>query len=259
MKILSGKTKFGFTVIQLLLVSLSVQSQGMNPAVGAMELGDVFKPARIKEGDYTLVMYNQNGASLSNIALLKREIINQTFESKLCIKITETLTQGATRNRTTVYVDAKTLSPLFYEMSANDTLVQKATFENGKSILQVFADGVEKRSEQIVSAKSFLSNSFSELIQAVDFEKTNAVKFETFSPGKPSNQYVAERIDEKEFTLQNNQKIATWVLRFTRIDSKGAKTLAGYRYVDKVYGKVLMYKSDIKAENFFTYQTLFLQ
>jgi len=243
----------------LLLVALNSYSQETRAKDIGVALKNIFNPSRIEDAHYKLIMYNQNGDTLSGITIMDRQISREEFKSNPCIKITETNLSAAVRNKVILYMDAKTLKPQYFESYTGDTLIQKADFENGKTALYDIKNGIETKSESVVSENMFLSNSFSELVQSNDFGKTPVVNFETFTPGRASNQFKVEKVGEKEYSIPGHKNIACWLLKFTRIDALGNKSLAGFRYVDKNSGKVLMFKSDIESNNFFTYQLIFLQ
>lgn len=248
-----------FIGYSLLLLALTSHPQTSNKNGIGISLKNIFKPSRIEDAHYRLIMYNQNSDTLSGLTVMDRQIKREDFNSTPCIKITETNLSSAVRNKVIIYMDAKTLKPQYFESYIGDTLIQKATFEDRKMTLYDIKNGAETKSESIVSENMFLSNSFSELVQSNDFGKNPVVNFETFTPGRATNQFMVKRVGEKEFSIPGQKNIACWLLKFTRIDSNGIKSSAGFRYVDKKSGKVVMFKSDIESNTFFTYQMIFLQ
>jgi hypothetical protein len=140
--------------------------------VGATyDIRKVFDATRIKEARYKLVLYNQDAGIASNVMVLDRQISPENYETKPSIKITEILTQCGSTTTTIVFLDSRTLMPIYFENSSNRTVTQKAYFEHGKEIIVNIENGVEKRIETDLSASVFLSNSFSELLQANDFSQ----------------------------------------------------------------------------------------
>ncbi len=224
----------------------------------AADLRKVFDPKRIAQTRYKLVLYNQDESGISNLSVLEREIARESYQTKPALRITETLTQGVSRTKTTVFVDLTTISPLYFEHSADGTVTKKAYFADGKEIILDISNGVEKKSELQIGASIFLSNSFSELLQANDFGKNPIVQFQTVSPGSTPNHYIAERFGEENIALSPNKPINCWIVRFTRLDPDGKKSVTGYRYIEKTSGHVLMFKSDLNSSKFFTYQVLLL-
>lgn len=218
---------------------------------------DWLNASRIEEGNYKIV-FDLNKDGQSKVSILNRIVTREMYNSRPCIKITEINTSESPKTKTIVYIDAKTLKPLFSENSSNDVLVQKAIFAKDKITVVNIENGAEKVTETPISSEPFASSSFSELLQANDFSKNRIINFETINPGNPAGRFKAERIDEKEFSIPGGGKIDCWVLKFTRTDSKGTEGPAGYRYVDKKSGKVVMFKTDINTENFSYYQMLFL-
>jgi hypothetical protein len=239
--------------------SMRVRNMSGRPlAMPPVELTKVLDSRRIKEARYKIVLYNQDEDQISKVNVLNRQISRATYESKSAIRITEAGIENGLSKMTTVFVDQLTLMPLYFEEKSSGTIVRKAYFDHGKEILILIENGVEKRSEAQLSVSIFLSNSFSELLQANDFRKNPAVRFQTVNPGNAANVFIAERFAEKDFMVSPNKLISCWVVKFTRIDSNGKETPTGFRYIDKISGKVLMFKSDLESRTFFTYQYLFL-
>jgi len=245
-------------VILFSITNLNLFGQQKNK-IDTVNLSGSLNANRIELGNYILAMYNQNKDTISNCIILNRQISKENYGSIPCIKIIETNKNVNSNNVTTIYIDSKTLKPVAYESNSADTNIVKAVFENGKMILSTAKNGNETKTESDVFPSAFLSNSFSELVQSNDFNKNSVVKFQTFTPGYPRNQFIVERIGEKKFSTLGIANIDCWLLKFTRIDSKGNSLNAGYRYVDKKNGKVLLFKTDINSSRFFTYQILFLK
>jgi hypothetical protein len=238
-----------FTVLFLLAVLTEFSQNGRRAE-------SYFDPTRIEEANYNLVMYQNGGNTLSNLTIINRAITRENYGSNAAIKIVETNNTTSPKTKTLIYVDAKTLRPLYFESGSDEVITQKAFFE-GNTIRSVDAVSGREMAET-VDSEIYLSNSFSELIQAHDFGRTPVLRFETFSPGKSANRFVAERVGEQKFLLLQGKAFNCWIVKFTRTDTKGETSIAGYRYVDKSSGKVLMFKSDLVANNYFTYQILFL-
>ena len=223
-----------------------------------VDLRNALDSSRIKETRYKIVLYNQNDDHVSDVNVLDREVVRVAYESKAAIRITERDTENGSRKKTIVFVDAKTLMPLYFEESSNGAIVKKAYFDHGKETIVRSENGVDNKTESQLAASVFFANSFSELLQANDFRKNPVVQFQTVNPGNSPNDYIAERFAEKEFVISPNKSIDCWVVSFTRVDSSGKSTPTGFRFIDKTTGKVLMYKSDLESPKFFTYQYLFL-
>ena len=249
-KLLAMKFLLLFFSAILIIGHVSAQKSGSI----STDLHHVFKPERIKEDNYKIVIYSQDNDTVSNVKILDRRIIREKFKGIRCIKITEI----SGNNRTNVYMDAKSLAPRYFESFSGDTLMQKAEFENTKETITDIKNGIEKRTEVEISPTIFFSNCFSELVQSNDFKINPSIEFETFNPGKPSNHFIVEKTGEKVFSLLG-KKIDCWILKFTRMDTSGNKVPAGFRYIDKSSGKVLMFKTDIASNKFFAYQTIFLE
>jgi len=245
-----------FSVVSLslfLFFSLTSKICGQIPINDIPELTRVFNADRIEAANYKLMMYNQNKDTISRITVLKRDISRETYQSVPCIRITENNQSNGSNTRSMIYIDAKILRPLYYEYSEGDTVTQKASFENGNMTLIETRKGIEKKTQAVIATKIFLSNCFSEILQANDFSKNPSIKFETITPGRTANQFIVQRIGEKQLISFNKQAIDCWILKFTRLDN-GKETPAGYRFVDKNNGKVLLFKTLIDSDAFFTYQ-----
>jgi hypothetical protein len=249
------KRNFNKILVTLLFTTSVVFAQDKS----AIELSKICNASRIEQTTYKLLMFNQNKDAISNPTVVERTISRENYKSQPSIKITETNQTSSPNTRTVIYIDATTLKPLYFEASNDGTPVQKASFDNNKVNIVDISNGTEKLTEMPNPADSYLSNSFSELVQANDFGKNRLIRFGTFSPGKPINRFVVERVREHKFEIPGGKVIDCWILKFTKTDSNGVESLAGYRYVDKRSGKVLMYKSDLKTDSFFTYQIIFLK
>ena len=243
------------------LISLSILFSALINYSDAQSKKDTFnvlqviQTARIKEAQYKIVQFRQSKDEISNIALLDRRVTVEEFNNEKCLKIIETANTGNSRNKVVCYVDLGNLRPKYMETASNDTLAQKYIFENNKIICTTLKDKKETVTEMSLPENTFLSNSFSEIVQSVDFKKYSNYKFATFSPGRPSNIFIVSLVGKKTIIKQADKKINCWLLKFTRIDSSGHSTLGGYRYVDET-GKILLYKSDIGTDTFFAYQLL---
>lgn len=258
MKDLFCKVFLTATFLMILFLSNSL-AQKSGTGDKFMDLQNVFNPDRIKETNYKLVMFRQLENSVTGIAINDRQIKTEQFHEKKCLRITESLVADRSKSRTVIYIDFISLLPEYFESYSNDTLVQKATIEEGKWVNYEFKNGMDRKTILETPIHTFISNSFSELIQANDFGKNSNIMFATFTPGKPINQFQVERIDEMVVPSLDSNGIACWVLKFTRIDPNGNTSIAGYRWVEKKSGKVIMYKSEIGVPSYFTYQLLLIE
>lgn len=238
----------------LLLQSLCAQNK--ERFVDAL---DVFDPNRIEDITYKLVLYNQNNDKLSDIAILDRSISKEKYNQTPSIRITEEYTNNKTHTKTLCFVESKTLLPLYLEVNTNDTLTKKYYFEKNKIHLTEIRNSEEIKKELDYQAGAFLSNSFSEILQSIDFSNYKKIQFSTFSPGKNPGIFNVEVIDEKKFKLPNKQFIDSWVVQFTIVRPNGETKSGGYRYIDKKSGKVLAFKTHINSDNYFTYQMNLLE
>ncbi len=250
--------KLIYTIFFLFVINSS-SAQQTAAKYSFVEADSIFNSVRIENAAYKLVMYNQNKDTISNLTVIDRQVTRETYNSVRCIKITEMNNQSKPATKTIAYIDINSLLPVHFETFLNDTLIQKADFDGIKALIIDYKNGKEAVSEIGLSKPVFLSNSFSELLQAIDFERNKIVRFETFSPGKSTNQFIVERDGETGFPIPGGEIIKCWLLKFRRLDSKGNESVAGYRYADKQTGKVLLYKSNIDTQIYFTYQLLFLK
>jgi hypothetical protein len=170
------------------------------------KLESLLTSSRIEEANYELVMYQQKGDVVSNLTVVDRRITKEDYHSHPSVKIVETNRVDTPKTKTLIYIDRKTLKPIYFETSADNVLVQKANFEKDKITIVDIINGQEKTSEAPNSG-AYLSNSFSELIQANDFGKNRAVKFETVTPGKPANRFVVENVGEKEYSMAGGKTL----------------------------------------------------
>jgi len=212
--------------------------------------------SRIEEAHYKLFIYNQNKGVPSNLSVLERTISRENYRTIPSIKISEINDVSKPRTKTVLYIDAKSLKPLYFEMSDDDTPLVRATFDNGKVRIIDVSSGTEKVSETELPPDAYLSNSFSELVEANDFGKNPVSIFSVFTPGKAVGRFRVERIGQQKFDLPDGHQIDCWVLKFTKTDSQGAETPGGYRFVDKKSGKVIMFKSSLDSDTFISYQIL---
>ncbi|TJY37808.1 hypothetical protein [Pontimicrobium aquaticum] len=236
--------------------SINLIGQNKESFVNAV---DIFNPSRVKNVKYKLVLYNQKENALSDIAILDRKISRDTYNQTPIIKITEEYNNNKTNTKTLCYIDLKTLLPLYLEVQSSDTLIKKYNFKKDKILLVEIKNSKEIKKEFNNQTGVFLSNSFSEILQSIDFSKNKRVQFKTFSPEKKPAVFKIKVIDEKDFILPNKQSIETWVLQFTVERSNGEVKSGGYRYIDKKSGKVLAFKTDINSDSFFTYQMNLLE
>jgi hypothetical protein len=193
------------------------------------------------------------------MAITDRHIERQIYNSILCLKVTEINTMPGSTTKTIVYADQKTLAPVYYESWKNDTMTRKAVFRGNEMTVSDFENDIESKSVHTIPGKPYFSHSFSELVQSNDFSKTKVITFETLTPGRPIGRFVAERTGEKEFVMAEGKAFLCWLVKFTRIDQEGKSSIVGYRFIDKVSGQVIMYKSDLGPGKVYAYQQMFLQ
>lgn len=177
--------------------------------VHLFEFGD--KTNRISEDNYKVFSYQKDGSLFSNISILNRQIERTDYEGQKCIRITESETEPRKVNKTTIFINDKTLGPLYYEIRVNDTVTEKADFDHQ---FMWFTDSVNSKGGKKkieIQSSFYLSNSFSELVECVDFKKYPKVRFETISPGKAPHQFFAERIAEKDIRSLVGQ-LDCWLL-----------------------------------------------
>lgn len=214
---------------------------------------------RIEEASYKLIMYNQLDGEINNIGLLQRDIKYTNYEGKSSITITEVYRNNEVENTTIVIISREDLAPLYQEKSRNDTLFSKTYFE-GETIRHLeYSSGTEEEKKFETPENAYISNSFSELVQANNFEENKEVTFRTFSPGREPASFKVERIGEEEFYLPGKESFEVYVLKFTMTTSDGTEKPGGYRYIDKKSGKVLAFRTEIDSNDFFTYQMVFLE
>lgn len=237
-------------------VALMIALAAQTPMSGTPQLKDVLEAGRVKDDGYALIMFQLNDDTASNFTLLHRTVENVRISEVPAIRIVE---QNKAKGLSTVIdIDARTLRPLSYESRAGDTLVVKAVVRGDSLLLSETRRGVETGRALRISPGAYFSNAFSELLQANDFDRNPAIGFTTFTPGGASNGFLAERIGRKDCSaIQRGTECL--VLKFTRIDSDGNASLAGYRYVDSKSGKVLFFTSELDSDTAFTYQVLFMK
>lgn len=260
--------------ISLILVAGSVvksQNQKITAAPGfdrdvehtervTQHFSDLLNTDRIEEAHYRLLMLTRNRKTevISEIYILDRQVEREPCENGDCITVTEIQDRPGSRTKIVARANAKDLEPRLLEVSRNDTMLQRFTFTDGKIFAAEMKEGEMVETEMDLPEGVYLSNTFSEIVQAIDFGRHTSAEFSTIFPGRDPGLFTVERIDEKTITLPNKKSIDCWVLKFTRTGSDGRQTPGGVRYVDKKSGKVLTFEFPIDTENVFTYQMLFL-
>ncbi|HVS92574.1 MAG TPA: hypothetical protein VHE59_11105 [Mucilaginibacter sp.] len=210
---------------------------------------------KIKEDNYLNINYQKNGENFSNLSTLSRRVVDTEYQGEKCIKIVEIQSGTKAKNKAVSIVDRGTLRPVYYEASINDTLTQKARFD-GETM--IFSDSlaykpVEKKIA--ISPSLFLSTTFSELMESVDFNRYSKVRFQTISPGRTPHEFFVERIKPVTASLLMG-KINCWLLKFTVIDPNSKPVPAGYRYIDRESGQVIAFKTAPDALSYLSYERL---
>jgi hypothetical protein len=228
----------------------------VNDAASFEHLSKIIRTERISDDDYNVVNYQKKGSELSNVTILNRKVEHSDFEGKKCIKITELDPISNAVNKTTIIIEEKNLAPLYYETSVNDTLIRKAVFQGNFMLLtdSMKTKSIQKKIE--LPATTFLSNSFSELVESADINKYPKYTFETITPGLPAHRFFVEKVNEAAIPL-TTRVIDCYLLKFTVTDLDNKLVATVYRYVDKKYGKVIALKTNIDKADFFGYERLF--
>jgi hypothetical protein len=133
-----------------------------------------------------------------------------------------------------------------------DTLSVTARMDGDSMRIMESRHGVTTRSVAAAGPGVYVSNSFSELVQANDFEAHPHITFTTMTPGSAANTFEVERVGHRTF----EHGLVVWVLRFTRVNAGDARVPAGYRYVDAGTGKVLFFATERNSRSAFSYQVL---
>jgi hypothetical protein len=216
----------------------------------AKPLSDVMRTARVSEEAYRLIMFRTDHDSASGFSLVHRVIERVTSNGRRTIRVREA--NRAKNNFVTVYAEANSLRPLFYESKSGDSLTVMATVDGDSLRLTETLHGETTSTVTAAPRGAYFSNCFSELIQANDFGVNPSITFMTFTPGGPTNTFTVERVGRRTFSDESD----VWVLRFSRTDAAGATVPAGYRYVDVRTGKVLFFATELDSPSTFSYQVL---
>ncbi|MCB0280760.1 MAG: hypothetical protein KDD94_14720, partial [Calditrichaeota bacterium] len=193
-----------------------------------------FDAKRIQNLTYQLAMFQSQPDSITNMIILKREISRENYGSKPAIKIIETQMNKADHDQVIIYIDARDMKPLSYEKFSKHKKVISAQINDDQTIsMTEFSDSGEKKSTIELPKGKFFSNSFSEIVQSIDFNKTKTATYHTFTPGYPGAQIDVERIDEYTEHSVSGRDYNCWILKFTIVQNDGKTRAGGYRYVDK--------------------------
>lgn len=237
------------TIVFLFGLTCSAQSKSI------INLGEVLDPNRIEPLAYKLAMFNTTPDSISSLSILDRKVSFEKYKGRDCIKISETNYSGKGKTTTISYMDQQSLAPVSRKEMVNDSLIETQEIKNNR-VLIYNAQG--KQINEVDKPKdAYLSNTFSELVQANDFIKHPIISFSTFRPGKPKvGRFVARMVQEEKIKFVYGE-VQCLIIQFVKLAENGKEIPAGYRYIDKTTGKVLAFKTNLNSNTYFMYQILF--
>lgn len=152
-------------------------------------------------------------------------------------------------------MEQQSLAPVFRKEMVNDSLIETQEIKNNKVLIYNAQD--KQINEMDKPKDAYLSNAFSELVQANDFNKHPNISFSTFRPGKPKiGRFVARMVQEEKLKSVYGE-VQCLIIQFVKLAKNGEEIPAGYRYIDKNTGKVLAFKTSLNSDSYFMYQILF--
>lgn len=220
-----------------------------------IDLNKVYDPNRIEPLAYKLAMFNTTSDSISSLSILDRRVSFEKYKGRDCIKIIETNYSGKDKITTISYMEQQSLAPVFRKEMVNDSLIETQEIKNNKVLIYNAQD--KQINEMDKPKDAYLSNAFSELVQANDFNKHPNISFSTFRPGKPKiGRFVARMVQEEKLKSVYGE-VQCLIIQFVKLAKNGEEIPAGYRYIDKNTGKVLAFKTSLNSDSYFMYQILF--